>query len=30
VVVAGAGPTGTTLAAELRRAGVHMLLLEQR
>jgi 2-polyprenyl-6-methoxyphenol hydroxylase-like FAD-dependent oxidoreductase len=30
VIVAGAGPTGLTLATELRRGGVDVLLLEQR
>ena len=30
VIVAGAGPTGLTLAAELRRGGIEVLLLEQR
>ena len=30
VLVAGAGPTGLTLAAELRRGGVDVLLLERR
>ena len=30
VIVAGAGPTGLTLAAELRRGGAKVLLLERR
>jgi 2-polyprenyl-6-methoxyphenol hydroxylase-like FAD-dependent oxidoreductase len=30
VIVAGAGPTGLTLATELRRGGIDVLLLEQR
>jgi 2-polyprenyl-6-methoxyphenol hydroxylase-like FAD-dependent oxidoreductase len=30
VIVAGAGPTGLTLATELRRGGVEVLLLERR
>ena len=30
VIIAGAGPTGLTLATELRRAGVGVLLLERR
>ncbi|GAA5057759.1 FAD-dependent monooxygenase [Nocardia callitridis] len=30
VIIAGAGPTGLTLAAELRRGGIEVLLLEQR
>jgi 2-polyprenyl-6-methoxyphenol hydroxylase-like FAD-dependent oxidoreductase len=30
VIVAGAGPTGLTLATELRRGGIEVLLLEQR
>ena len=30
VVVAGAGPTGLTLATELRRGGIDVVLLEQR
>ncbi len=30
VVVAGGGPTGLLLAAELRLAGVDVLVLEQR
>ncbi|MQY21689.1 FAD-dependent monooxygenase [Nocardia macrotermitis] len=30
VIIAGAGPTGLTLAAELRRGGIDVLLLEQR
>jgi 2-polyprenyl-6-methoxyphenol hydroxylase-like FAD-dependent oxidoreductase len=28
VIVAGAGPTGLTLATELRRGGIDVLLLE--
>jgi 2-polyprenyl-6-methoxyphenol hydroxylase-like FAD-dependent oxidoreductase len=30
VIVAGAGPTGLTLATELRRGGIDVVLLEQR
>lgn len=30
VIVAGAGPTGLTLATELRRGGIDVLLLDQR
>jgi len=30
VIVAGAGPTGLTLAAELRRGGIEVILLERR
>ena len=30
VIIAGAGPTGLTLAAELRRGGVEVLLLDRR
>ena len=30
VIIAGAGPTGLTLATELRRGGADVLLLERR